>query len=161
LEIPGSTTNSSAKFGTFELQSFAVNNAWLTDNLYYNGGFKYRSNGYGAIQYFENGGFEIRTAPSGTAGAGVVPSIRFVTSNTGNVGIGGAISDITNMTGASVAIINGNVGIGTTSPTAVLHLKAGTATASTAPLKFTSGVLLTTPETGAVEFDGTNYYVTV
>jgi hypothetical protein len=47
---------------------------------------------------------------------------------------------------------SGNVGIGTTSPTAVLHLKAGTATANTAPLKFTSGTLLTTPEEGAVEF---------
>ena len=46
----------------------------------------------------------------------------------------------------------GNVGIGTTSPTAVLHLKAGTATASTAPIKLTSGVLLTSPEAGALEF---------
>ena len=55
----------------------------------------------------------------------------------------------------------GNVGIGTTSPTAVLHLKAGTATASTAPLKFTSGTLLTTPEAGAVEFLTDAYYGTI
>jgi hypothetical protein len=39
-------------------------------------------------------------------------------------------------------------------------LKAGTATAGTAPQKFTSGVNLTTPENGAVEYDGTNYWVT-
>jgi hypothetical protein len=52
----------------------------------------------------------------------------------------------------------GNVGIGTTDPTAYLHLKAGTATASTAPLKFTSGTLLTAPEAGAMEFDGTQLY---
>lgn len=50
----------------------------------------------------------------------------------------------------------GNVGIGTATPTAVLHLKAGTATASTAPLKFTSGTNLTTAEAGAMEFNGTN-----
>jgi len=50
----------------------------------------------------------------------------------------------------------GNVGIGQTAPTAYLHLKAGTATASTAPLKFTSGTKLTTPEAGAMEYDGTN-----
>ena len=48
---------------------------------------------------------------------------------------------------------NGRVGIGTTSPTAVLHLKAGTATANTAPLKFTSGTVLGTPEAGTMEFD--------
>lgn len=63
--------------------------------------------------------------------------------------------------GAGVLIdTNNNVGIGTTSPTAKLHLPAGTATANTAPLKFTSGTNLTTPEDGAVEYDGTDYYVT-
>ena len=49
-------------------------------------------------------------------------------------------------------------GIGVASPTAVLHLKAGTATASTAPLKFTSGTNLTTAEAGAMEFNGTNLF---
>jgi len=53
---------------------------------------------------------------------------------------------------------NGNVGIGQSTPTAVLHLKAGTATASTAPLKFTSGTNLTTAEAGAMEFNGTNLF---
>jgi hypothetical protein len=54
----------------------------------------------------------------------------------------------------------GQLGIGITSVTANLHLKAGTATAGTAPLKFTAGTNLTTPENGAVEYDGTNYYAT-
>jgi hypothetical protein len=40
-------------------------------------------------------------------------------------------------------------------------LLAGTATAGTAPLKLTSGTNLTTPEAGAVEFDGTHFYGTV
>jgi hypothetical protein len=53
---------------------------------------------------------------------------------------------------------NGNVGIGQTTPTAVVHLKAGTATASSAPLKFTSGTNLTTAEAGAMEFNGTNLF---
>ena len=52
----------------------------------------------------------------------------------------------------------GRLGIGQTTPTAVLHLKAGTATASTAPLKFTSGTNLTTAEAGAMEFNGTNLF---
>ena len=55
---------------------------------------------------------------------------------------------------------SGNVGIGVTVPTAVLMLKAGTATASTAPLKFTSGINLTTAEAGAMEYNGTNLFFT-
>ncbi|HTI07615.1 MAG TPA: hypothetical protein VL832_03630 [Puia sp.] len=56
---------------------------------------------------------------------------------------------------------SGHVGIGTTSPTADLHLAAGTTSANTAPLKFTSGNNLSTAEDGAVEYDGTNYFVSV
>ena len=52
----------------------------------------------------------------------------------------------------------GQVGIGTTSPTATLHLRAGTASASSSPLKFNSGTNLTTPEIGAVEYDGTHLF---
>jgi len=46
----------------------------------------------------------------------------------------------------------GAVGIGVIVPTAVLHLKAGAAGAGLAPLKLTSGPVLTTPEAGAVDF---------
>ena len=48
----------------------------------------------------------------------------------------------------------GNVGVGVTAPTAVLHLKAGTATANTAPLKLNSGTKLTTAEAGVHEYNG-------
>lgn len=52
----------------------------------------------------------------------------------------------------------GNVGIGATTPTARLHLPAGTATASTAPIKLTSGTLLTTAEAGAMEYNNTPHF---
>lgn len=55
----------------------------------------------------------------------------------------------------------GGLGIGVSSPTARLHLPAGTATANTAPLKFTSGTLLTTAEAGAVEFLVDAFYGTI
>jgi hypothetical protein len=54
---------------------------------------------------------------------------------------------------------SGKFGIGTTTPTALVHMAAGTATANTAPLKFTSGTNLTAVEAGAVEFDGTDFFV--
>lgn len=50
------------------------------------------------------------------------------------------------------ATANLGVGFGMTSPSAKLHLAAGTTSANTAPLKFTSGADLTTPEAGAFEF---------
>lgn len=54
----------------------------------------------------------------------------------------------------------GNVGIGLNDPSAVLELKAGTSSSNSAPLKLTSGTNLTTPEAGAMEYDGTNLYFT-
>lgn len=44
--------------------------------------------------------------------------------------------------------------------TALLHLAAGTATASTAPFKLTSGTNLTTAEAGAMEYNGTDLLFT-
>ena len=41
-----------------------------------------------------------------------------------------------------------------------ITIRPGTASAGTAPLKFTTGTLLTTPEAGAMEFAGDNYYLT-
>jgi len=50
---------------------------------------------------------------------------------------------------------------GITAATAYLHLPAGTATAGTAPLKLTSGTLLSVVENGAIEFDGSHLYITI
>ena len=41
-----------------------------------------------------------------------------------------------------------------------ITIRPGTATAGTAPLKFTSGTLLTTPEPGAIEFNTNKLYFT-
>lgn len=56
----------------------------------------------------------------------------------------------------------GNVAIGKniTAGTAKLHIAGGTASASTSPLKFTSGTNMTTAEAGAMEYNGTNLFFT-
>lgn len=54
-----------------------------------------------------------------------------------------------------VSIVRSNL-----AASAHLHIGGGTATPGTAPLKFTSGTNLTTPEAGAVEWDGSRMYLT-
>jgi len=56
---------------------------------------------------------------------------------------------------------NHRLGIGRINPTALLHLNAGASAAGSAPLKFTSGPVLTAPEPGAIEFLTDIYYATI
>jgi hypothetical protein len=44
--------------------------------------------------------------------------------------------------------------------TAALQIRAGVSTAGGAPIKLTAGSLLAAPEAGAIEFDGTDFYIT-
>jgi len=81
-----------------------------------------------------------------------------------NVSGATVIDDTLNVTGN---VIDGNLNVisdtflgGSTTPTATLHLAAGSATAGTAPLKFTSGPLLTAPEAGAAEYYNGHFYLT-
>lgn len=56
---------------------------------------------------------------------------------------------------------NSRIFVGSTAnPAARVHIAGGTATAGSAPLKFTAGTILTTPEDGAIEFDGTELFLT-
>ena len=55
-------------------------------------------------------------------------------------------------------IFSGSVGIATTNPTARLHIGVGTA--GRAPLKFSAGTNLSTPEAGTIEYDGRTFYST-
>lgn len=90
-----------------------------------------------------------------TAGSATTPTYSFPAS-TG----AGFYSDATNTIKWSTAGVQrgtidsaGRVFLGgATAPTAVLHLAAGTATASTGPLKYTSGTLLTVAEAGVQEY---------
>jgi hypothetical protein len=101
-----------------------------------------------------------------TVTAGLVSNSDYTTFNN-KIGGSGTANYITKssaagtITASTVIYETANkIGLGTTTPTAILQLKAGTATANTAPLKLTAGTNLTTAEAGAIEFDGTNLYFT-
>jgi hypothetical protein len=102
-----------------------------------------------------NAGDNIRFAAAGNVVIG--NNVDLPVQNGSNQGVYQNALFITGASGTS-STIAGNVGIAVNTPTARLHLVAGTATASTAPLKFTSGVNLTTAEAGAMEFNGTNLF---
>lgn len=119
-------------------------------------GYRFNSAGFKSTAAYGENGFNIIL---GSASA-TAPVYSFGTDT--NTGIGHVDSDVLSLitNGQSRIYIDstGNVGIGTTGPTAYLHLKAGTATAGTAPLKLTAGTNLGTTEAGAIEYDGTHLY---
>ncbi|AEV99280.1 hypothetical protein A4D02_32280 [Niastella koreensis] len=57
--------------------------------------------------------------------------------------------------------VSANMGIGgITAMSAKVHVAASDGSAGTAPVKLTAGAVLTTPENGAIEFDGADLYLT-
>jgi hypothetical protein len=93
------TTNSMLRVGTLEFQPVGNGNNLIIDNGYYDGtSVKYRANGYVNNYQIENGNYRWYTGPSGIAG------------NTAT------------LTEKLTLLNNGNVGIGTTSPVALLNI---------------------------------------
>jgi len=107
------------------------------------------TDGYGATQFARSGEIQFLAAENFTNTAGG-SHIAFLTSVIGSVSPNEKLR----------ITANGNVGIGTTAPTAFLQIKSGTTAAGSSLLKFTAGSVLSTPEDGSMEFDGTNYYLT-
>jgi hypothetical protein len=73
---------------------------------------------------------------------------------------------LTSITGAHYGMLirpvtRNGIGLGSTLPTAQLHIAAGTATANTAPIKLNTGTALTTPEDGALEYHSSHLYFTI
>lgn len=108
-----------------------------------------------------NEGYIFMSAPSGSSTSG---NLVFATDSTGTD------NDMQFYTGgfnqgktAPKLVLkgtSGNVGIDVLSPTATLHLGAGSAAANSAPLKMTTGTLQTTAEAGTSEYDGKVFYTT-
>ena len=83
--------------------------------------------------------------------------------SSGQINIGNVIYGVNayqSTTPSSTPTTTGRVGLGLETPTARLHLPAGTTAASSAPLKLTAGVNMTVVENGAFEYDGTDLWFT-
>ena len=116
--------------------------------------------GWAGFNFFDNAGALKGSVVYENMSASVFPGTVWI-ANRGSAAGNDIVFATSNITERVRITKDGNVGIGTSTPTAVLHLKAGTATAGTAPLKLTSGINLTTPEAGVIEFDGTDLFITI
>lgn len=96
LSASGYTTKSTLRIGAMYHQAYSVNNNWIGDNIDYdNTNFKYKANGYGVMWRNITGGFQIETAPSGSAGGNATMSTRFHVANTGAITFGNSSNSYT------------------------------------------------------------------
>lgn len=145
------------------LNSGSVGVGTATPDVYSNGTAKYFT-----VQNTTAAGATFSQIVAGTTGQAILMFGNGTIKRGGIVGEDGShLTFYTNTSNSGTSISEkmritsgGGVGIGTTSISAVLHLKAGAATASTAPLKFTSGTNLTTAEAGAMEYSSSVLYFT-
>lgn len=117
--------------------------------------------GSGSASFIVTSGAVISASMAGGS-TGTSTLNLYPTVGTGTTGADLLISNGTNGATERMRLLHaGQFGIGVTAPTAVLHLKAGTTAASTAPLKFNTGSLMTSAEAGAVEFLTDAFYGTI
>ena len=95
LTLTPDQNDSSLKLGTLEFQGYALNNAWIGDNVYFDGsGFKRRATGAATLFYFQGEEGQFRCDVSGSAGTTVTstPALK--------VGAGGKFSAGANVSNA-------------------------------------------------------------
>lgn len=123
----------------------------------------------GANQFFINDSAGFFGAVSGSAyvkaaaGTAALPTYSFVgdtdtgfwsnAANTIKISVLGGQTETINTTGHFFG--------SSTAPTARVHIAAGSTSVNSAPIKLTSGTVMTTPETGAIEFTTDDLFFTI
>jgi hypothetical protein len=82
------------------------------------------------------------------------------TGTSGQIVLFNGTSTVTGDSDLTYDSTNNRLGIGI-SPTAHLHLQAGSTSASSAPIKLTTGTAMTNPEDGAIEYHSSHLYFTI
>ena len=137
--------------------SFYVEDNTSEDSMIfsYAGGFRVTT-AYNSLFLLNSGRALGGTVLKGTAASNVPLIVKGAASQTGD------LEQWQNSAAGVLARLSaaGYLGIGVT-PTAQVHMAAGTATAGTAPLKLTTGIALTTTEDGAIEYHASHLYFTI
>jgi hypothetical protein len=97
IRVPSfNTTSSQIRIGSLELQSYSLNNSWLSDNMFFNGtGFQYRNTGKATLFYFFGGEGQFRSYASASAGTVVSTfnSCKLKFDELGNFAVGSSIGE--------------------------------------------------------------------
>lgn len=157
---PGNTANSGLKVGTMNVQSFATNNGWISENCTYNGSnFVATNTGYVGLFYFQNPEGQFRfSSTSITAGGTWTPTViskMYGTTNT--VALGGSMPTAAGNFTNAVLYVSGSglVGVNSITPSYTLDVNGTTRT---------TGLILPTtppgtPATGSCYYSNSFFYV--
>jgi hypothetical protein len=169
LEISPSISNSSIKTGGIEIQSYAVNNGWIADNMYYSGSWKARDTGHSTNVYFGAGTINFTRAASTGSGATIFPTSSMFINTSGNVGIGTSSPlqrlHVNNSGSSTAAIFQGSsnsyIQLGVSSESYIGNVSGALVfeTGGSERMKITSGGLVgigTTTPAVRLQIDGTN-----
>jgi hypothetical protein len=159
------TTKLNASFGTIGIQSYAVNNSWFGDNIYYNGtNFVRISAGYTGLFYFAGNEGQFRWGSSGAAGSSVTNSssggaTTFKMNLDGTVAMGDMSNSVGVYTNAAFLLFGNskNIGINTTTDVASAKLHISSTTQGFLPPRMTTTQknAISSPAAGLVVYDTT------
>lgn len=95
LTLTADQSDSSLKLGTLEFQGYALNNAWIGDNVYFNGSdFKRRATGAATLFYFQGAEGQFRCDVSNNAGSSVTSNPAFKVGAGGKFSAGANVSNV-------------------------------------------------------------------
>jgi hypothetical protein len=115
LTLTPDQNDSSLKLGTLEFQGYALNNAWIGDNVYFDGsGFKRRANGASTLFYFQGEEGQFRSDVSDNAGTNVTSSPNFKVGAGGKFAAGPSLSNVGSFTNAAIWCDGTNAGFSDT-----------------------------------------------
>jgi hypothetical protein len=92
LQLPHDTAKASVRIGSFSFQSYALNNCWMGDNIYYDGGFRAIEAGYQCKIQFSSGIATMSVGGSVAAGGAATMIDALGIDRRGNVHIGAGVT---------------------------------------------------------------------
>jgi hypothetical protein len=160
------TNKLNASFGTIGIQSFAVNNSWFGDNVYYNGtNFVRKASGYTGLFYFQGNEGQFRWGSFSSAGTSVTNGsssnglISFKMNLDGTI-VMGDLSTVSGVyTGANFILFGSskNIGVNTTTDIASAKFHINSTTQGFLPPRMTTTQknAISSPAAGLVVYDTT------